>query len=115
MPYGFSGEIWDTLHLIKLAAEIVGPEGVNEPETFLKALKSSSYNGSMGYTLGPFRENGLLEDVTVSFVQCVDGPPDWTNKVDYHWKTIFTLEVRNQLALNEAIRVWPQLGERLGQ
>lgn len=113
-PYGFSAEMWDTLHLIKVAAEKVGPEGIKDPKAFMDALKSSSYDGALGSKLGPFRENGLQEKVTVTLVQCVDGAPDWTDKVDFHWTPIFKQEIPKQLSLEEAIEVWPDLGKRLG-
>lgn len=112
-PYGFSAEIWDTLHLIKIAAEKVGPEGVKDSKVFMDALRNSSYNGALGHTLGPFRENGLLQKVTVSFVQCVDGSPDWTDLVDFHWKPIFRTEIPKQLSLDEVYEVWPDLAKRL--
>jgi ABC-type branched-subunit amino acid transport system substrate-binding protein len=112
-PYGFSAEIWDTLHLIKVAAEKIGPNGVKDPKVFMDALRNSSYNGAMGHTFGPFRENGLLKKVTVSFVQCVEGPPDWTDLVDFHWEPIFKTEISKQLSRDEAYEVWPDLKKRL--
>jgi branched-chain amino acid transport system substrate-binding protein len=114
-PYGFSAEMWDTLHLIKVAAEKVGPEGIKDPKKFMDALKSSSFKGALGSTLGPFRENGLQEKVTVTFVQCVDGAPDWTDKVDFHWQPIYKYEIEKQLSLEEAFEVWPNLAKRLGR
>lgn len=114
-PYGFSAEMWDTLHLIKVAAEKIGPEGVKDPRVFMDALRSSSYSGALGSTLGPFRENGLMQKVTVSFVQCVDGSPDWTDKVDFHWQPIYKQDIPKQLSLEEACEVWPDLAKRLGQ
>jgi len=112
-PYGFSAEMWDTLHLIKVAAEKVGPIGVKDPKVFMEALRNSSYNGAMGHTLGPFRENGLLQKVTVSFVQCVDGSPDWTDAVDFYWKPIFKTEFPKQLSLEEVSEICPELAKRL--
>jgi ABC-type branched-subunit amino acid transport system substrate-binding protein len=114
-PYGFSAEMWDTLHLIKQAAEKVGPQDYKDPQKLMDALRGSSYAGALGNTLGPFRENGLQEKVTVTLVQCVDEVPDWTDKVDYSWKPIYKQEIQKQMSLEEAVAVWPDLGKRLGQ
>ena len=113
LPYGYSAEIWDTMHLIKIAAEKIGPDGVKNPAMFAESLRNSSYNGAMGHTLGPFRENGLLQKVTVSFVKCLSGPPDWTDAVDFHWETVFITEFTKQLSLDEASLISPELTERL--
>lgn len=115
LPYGFSAEIWDTLHLIKVAAENAGPEGVKDPAKFMDALKKATYNGALGHPIGPFRENGLSEKVNISFVQVVDGAPDWTNKVDFHWKPIFKTEIPKQFSFEEANAIWPAFGKRVGQ
>ena len=115
MPYGFSAEMWDTLHLIKLAAEKVGPVDYKDPAKLMEALRASSYQGALGSTLGPFRENGLQEKVVVSIVKCVAGSPEWTNLVDYHWEEVFNMEVKPQMSLEESVAVWPQLGTRLGE
>lgn len=114
-PYGFSSELVDTLNLIKVAAEIVGPEDYKDPEKLMEALRQASYtDGAMAGGLGPFRENGLRESVTVTLVECMEGPPDWTDQVDYHWEPIYSYQIDKQLSLEEAVEVWPDLGTRLG-
>lgn len=109
LPYGYSAEIWDTLHLIKIAAEKIGPSGVDDADVFMESLKNTSYNGAMGHTLGPFRENGLLQMVSIYFVECVEGPPEWTDRVDYHWKPVYKSEYAEQMCLEEAAEVREEL------
>jgi ABC-type branched-subunit amino acid transport system substrate-binding protein len=113
LPYGYSAEIWDTLHLIKVAAEKVGYSGVQDPNIFVESLKSSSYNGAMGHMLGPFRENGLLQNVDIYFLQCVSKAPDWTDRVDFHWQTIFKIAYSPQMSYNEISNEWPDLSKRI--
>lgn len=109
LPYGYSAEMWDTLHLIKVAAEKIGPAGVDDAAVFMESLKNASYNGAMGHTLGPFRENGLLQNVSIYFVECVEGSPDWTARVDYHWKPVYKAEYSEQMSLEEAAEVCAEL------
>ncbi len=113
-PYGFSAELVDTLHLIKAAAEKIGPEGVKDPQKFMEALRSSSVQGALASPLGPFRDNGLMEKATVTFVQAAAGSPEWSNKVDYHWEPIFKTDVE-PLSREEAEKAWPALAKRLGK
>ncbi|KKM09784.1 hypothetical protein SY88_16405 [Clostridiales bacterium PH28_bin88] len=115
LPYGNSAEIWDGLHLIKVAAEAAGPEGVKDPQKFMDALKKASFNGAMGYPIGPFRDNGTLEKVKVFLYQAVDGPPDWTNKFEHHWKKIFSFDIPKTTSYAEAVQLRPELEQRLGK
>jgi ABC-type branched-subunit amino acid transport system substrate-binding protein len=112
-PYGFSAEMVDTLNLLKAAIEKVGPNDYKDPEKLLAAIKSSSYTGALGAPLGPFRDNGLQQKVVASIVQCQMGSPSWTNTVDYHWTPVYKYEINNQSSIEEAIKLWPDLGKRL--
>jgi hypothetical protein len=96
-----------------VAAEKVGYSGVQDPNIFVESLKSSSYNGAMGHMLGPFRENGLLQNVDIYFLQCVSKAPDWTDRVDFHWQTIFKIAYSPQMSYNEISNEWPDLSKRI--
>jgi hypothetical protein len=97
----------------QVAAEKVGYSGVQDPNIFVESLKSSSYNGAMGHMLGPFRENGLLQNVDIYFLQCVSKAPDWTDRVDFHWQTIFKIAYSPQMSYNEISNEWPDLSKRI--
>jgi ABC-type branched-subunit amino acid transport system substrate-binding protein len=113
-PYGNSAEILDGLQLIKQAAEKIGPEGVKDGATFAAALRDSSYDGALGYPVGPFDEALRLKNVNVFMYQCVDGSPDWTTEYTHHWAKVFSSKFDHTTSYEQGIALDSQLKSELG-